>query len=50
MLSIINGFKHTKIYAIGSILSIISSFFLIQKFGLYGAFYSLLHFLILYCV
>ncbi len=51
MLSIINGFKHTKIYAvsisIGSILSIISSFFLIQKFGLYGAFYSLL---LNYCI
>lgn len=51
MLSIINGFKHTKIYAvsisIGSILSIISSFFLIQKFGLYGAFYTLL---LNYCI
>ncbi len=46
MLSIVNGFKYTKIYAvsiaIGSVLSIISSFFLIQKFELYGAFYTLL--------
>ena len=51
LLSIINGFKHTKIYAasisIGSILSIIFSFFLIQKFGLYGAFYTLL---LNYCI
>lgn len=51
MLSIVNGFKYTKIYAvsifIGSLLSILSSFFLIQKFELYGAFYTLL---VNYCI
>ena len=51
MLSIVNGFKNTKNYAIsiiiGSSLSIFLSFLFINQFGLYGAFYTLL---VNYCI
>ncbi len=46
ILSIVNGFKRTEIYAIsvsiGSIVSICFSILLIYNFGIWGAFYTLL--------
>jgi PST family polysaccharide transporter len=45
-LSIINGFKNTKIYSftisVGSIISILFAYPLIQSYGLYGAFTTLI--------